>query len=620
MKWLMKMMLCAAVALTSVVSVQLMCEGKSPFAWESERLEKALLKTENWRRAVAFSKKSGQPLQDEKLLSELNNLRESVKKITNDATGENLELLLAFIDKALSATDGSEVVEKYVKASTSTELLGLFYVAQKLETDVDILDLILQTLAKRLKQEGFTKTALEALLGGQEGADAIKEAFAAQCDTRKIMPELIMKTKQGEAVTALALSPDGEYVAVASREPMMKFYRLKDKRVVGSIATDMAVISATFSPDSRFLIAVFEDSKARVYQLLGTKFAELGELQSRDGVSAVTLSADGQYLVSLSTERRTAHVYHLQDDVFEEIGVIPAQGRINSAEFSRNNNYVVTASDDGLVRLYRVQGDKVKEFIVVKNKLPMKFATFSPNGEFLVTGSLDKKARIYRITNDGATEIKVVEHGAAISVTAFSPHSEYVVTASVDGTVRVFQISKDGTLVEIGTIKHEKGVHFAQFSYDGSLVLSASEDGIVKVSRIIIEGGKRKIKEVGVVAHNRLENAATFIAGREFMTVPDDGAAIKLFRISNDKISEDAVIKPGGAFLLPAVALSRDGNYIAFATDDNTAHVYQVQLHNFDTYKELFEYYLKRDNADEKLKMVGEMPMQKMGPRKRIEK
>ena len=114
-------------------------------------------------------------------------------------------------------------------------------------------------------------------------------------------------------VTSIALSPDGEWVALASAEDQTA--RIWDTKTGDQRANLMGhtdgIRGMQFSPDGREIVTTSDDGAARLWRTLSTgsdialprHAAEVGEVRfSHDGKSVLTASVDGStFLVRAST-------------------------------------------------------------------------------------------------------------------------------------------------------------------------------------------------------------------------------------------------------------------------------------------------------------------------------
>ena len=318
--------------------------------------------------------------------------------------------------------------------------------------------------------------------------------------------------------------------------------------------SDGAVTAVAFSPDGKYLATASEDRTARVRSLITEE--EIVVLKHDGAVNAVAFSPDGKYLATAS-EDRTARVRSLVTG--EEIVVLKHDGAVNAVAFSANNNYLATASEDRTARVWNHKASK--EVARLKHDKEVKAVTFSPDGKYLITGSLDATARVW----DGTTgqEIARLKHNGVVWTVAFSPDGKYVATASADRAARVWDAA---TGQEIARFDHDDTVLDVAFSADGQYVVTASEDKTAGVWDVATG------KEIARVNHDRPLKAVAFSAdGKYFATASEDRLA-GVWKIATGQ--DVASVNHDGVVV--AVAFIPDGKYIATASADRTARVWDV--------------------------------------------
>jgi hypothetical protein len=163
---------------------------------------------------------------------------------------------------------------------------------------------------------------------------------------------------------------------------------LAEERPVNAVQLALAAWPRSGDPD-----------RPQIWQVRESLAAALPQVRERlllkgheDFVVSATFSPDGKWIVTASHDR-TARVWNAVTGA--EIAVLKGhESQLNSAAFSPDGRRVVTASDDKTARVW--DASTGAEIAVLKgHEKGVKFATFSPDGTHVVTASVDHTARVW---------------------------------------------------------------------------------------------------------------------------------------------------------------------------------------------------------------------------------
>jgi WD40 repeat protein len=203
---------------------------------------------------------------------------------------------------------------------------------------------------------------------------------------------------QGAAVTAVALSPDGEELAVAARDGVVRVWAVASGSRLRTLRHDVPVLDVAFDPSSGHIATAGEDGVARIW--VGS---------------------------------HVAHALRKHTD------------DVSSVEFGRRGQFVVTASRDHEVRLWNARtGALVRR--IKGHSAAVSDASFSADSRWIVTAG-PSRAGLFAI--DGTPLPFLRGHEGVLTSAAFSSEGYRIATGGVDGSVRVYTCDFCGTVSDL---------------------------------------------------------------------------------------------------------------------------------------------------------------------------
>ncbi|MFH1139864.1 MAG: protein kinase [Pseudomonadota bacterium] len=187
----------------------------------------------------------------------------------------------------------------------------------------------------------------------------------------------LLKSFSGHSgeVTALAFSPDEQYILSGGADGFLRLWEIKsgDCQEVFEGHTDR-VSCLAFSPDGRLLASGGADGTVRVWDSYSGENLQLFS-EHNDYVSAVVFSPDGEHLVSAGYDK-TLRLYNLKAlrcfHVFEG-----HSNRVLGAAFHPSGGMLLSCGADKTIRFWSL-GRKRQEMVVrLRNRV--EFAAVSPD-------------------------------------------------------------------------------------------------------------------------------------------------------------------------------------------------------------------------------------------------
>lgn len=193
------------------------------------------------------------------------------------------------------------------------------------------------------------------------------------------------------AVTALALSPDGERLAsVTNRGEIVLWTTFSTTSVSIVSEAHKALYAAAFAPDGKWLVAGGEDRDVHFFD--GVSGEWLGSLPGHTGTIR-HLATDGTWLVSADDDR-TVRVWDLAE------GTVRWHSDAHGAPVTRlairpGHDEVASGGDDHRIRRWRLSDGEL--LFQLEHEAAIGGLAWSPDGTALAVGGLDRVLRVFPV-------------------------------------------------------------------------------------------------------------------------------------------------------------------------------------------------------------------------------
>ncbi|MDY6806169.1 MAG: TIR domain-containing protein, partial [Cyanobacteriota bacterium] len=169
-----------------------------------------------------------------------------------------------------------------------------------------------------------------------------------------LLPDSISEVNHGAPVSAVALSPDGKYLATASDDNTAGVWLAATGKEVAKVNHDAPVSAVALSPDGKYLATASDDNTAGVW--LAATGKEVAKVNHDAPVRAVAFSRDGKYLATASWDN-TAGVWLAATG--KVVAKVNHDAPVSAVAFSRDGKYLATASWDNTAGVWLAATGKV---------------------------------------------------------------------------------------------------------------------------------------------------------------------------------------------------------------------------------------------------------------------
>ena len=243
--------------------------------------------------------------------------------------------------------------------------------------------------------------------------------------------------------------------------------------IIRSIDYKTPVTAVSVSPDSRWILAGFEDGTLRILKLntyeevlvvenAGT--AAIYDIEMSPKMDVIFLAAGNRVMLYDTTGTHIINWSHHKNTIW-------------SMDIHPTGKYIVSTEVNKTFQLIDVYEGTVEGSMRAHEDITLAVA-FSPDGRQIASGSNDKTVLLWDLETREVTG-RLQGHSGNIYDVAFSPDGPLVAAASQDKSVRIWNIAEN-RLVHL--LKgHQEMVLEIEFSQDGHYLLSASADHAIKL-------------------------------------------------------------------------------------------------------------------------------------------
>src|SRR2546421_1283101 len=419
-----------------------------------------------------------------------------VRTASQEIVQERLQLLR---EQSLSQAQAKDYVRQTQERLLLAPLLARLQssVPGHVEVEPRLRSLLSEVRERALAVQGYGPANLVALLrllrGDLRGLDlshlALRGAYLQGVEMQDTtlagarLCECVL-TEAFDAITAVAISPSGQYWATGGRRGRVQVWRENGHTLHLALqAHTDAVWALAFSPDERTLASGSLDGSAKLWEV------EMGIVLWSGwptmGIDCLAFAPDGDVLAS-GGYAGTLRLWEAKRGT--PLQDVPHPGPITSLAWhpvwgTGNPDGRLLASGDvaGTIRLWEIpsRGRAACVEILAGPSSVGRGRAFAPDGTSLASASWDGSVKLWELGEGGRLRQQLSGHTEEVQCLAWSPDGRTVASGSFDHTIRLWhgKAGSSSTVMQ----GHAAAVNGLAFTPDSRQLLSGSEDGTLRL-------------------------------------------------------------------------------------------------------------------------------------------
>ena len=286
-------------------------------------------------------------------------------------------------------------------------------------------------------------------------------------------------TEAFDAITAVAISPSGQYWATGGRRGRVWVWRENGHTLHLALqAHTDAVWALAFSPDERRLSSGSLDGSVKLWEVESGIVLWSG--WQTMGIDCLAFAPDGDVLASGGYD---ATLRLWEASLGTPLQDVPHPGPITSLAWSPDGRLLASGDVAGTIRLWEIpsRGRAACVESLAGHSSWVRGLAFAPDGTSLASASWDGSVKLWELGEGGR-----LRHTEQVQCIAWSPDGRTVASGSYDHTIRLWhgKAGSSSTVLQ----GHAAAVNGLAFTPDSRQLLSGSEDGTMRLWEV--EGGQ----------------------------------------------------------------------------------------------------------------------------------
>ncbi|MFK8183956.1 MAG: caspase family protein [Phormidesmis sp.] len=302
-------------------------------------------------------------------------------------------------------------------------------------------------------------------------------------------PQKIIEA-HSDLVTTVAFNPDGKTLATAGRDGAIKLWNITNGTLIRTLSGhDGWANAVSWSPDGQQLASGGEDKKLKVWEVASGQML-WEEATHQERVASVDWSRTGEWIAVGEGDRTVklwrATVLQARDRTALTLGEHDTgEGadsivQVNSVRFSPDSQHLLSTGEDGTLRVWHIENETQIAIFKGHNSRQggnVLDADWHPDGRTIASAGSDNDIRLWQLPVDESTAIDL--YGLKF-LSQGTQQKQQLAGIHWDGSIELWEASNGVLGKQLKTLP-EQGAYVTQIDFSGNLLATANDDGIVRL-------------------------------------------------------------------------------------------------------------------------------------------
>jgi WD40 repeat protein/DNA-binding XRE family transcriptional regulator len=407
----------------------------------------------------------------------------------------------------------------------------------------------------------------------------IEVQVSALLDEMRTLPESAQGYGPANLVALLCMLRGNLHGLDLSRLALRGVYlqgiEMQDARLAGAILQDSvftesfdAVTAVAVSRDGQYWAAASRLGEVRVWEW-GQEASQTLHLTWQAhiaSVSSLAFSPDGRQLASVSWDNMVK-LWNVESGTLLWVAWQP--GGINGVAFAPDGYLLASGGGDALLQLWDPQSGTNVQMLVNQGSAVYSLV-WSPNGKLLASGCSDGSIWVWKLgmLEPDTRVLRLSGHTRRVTGLAFAPDGAQLASASFDGTIKLWDMESFDCLQTFSW--HTDRVVQVAWSSDGCTLASCSFDHTICLWDIKESRSRAVLHE-----HTVLNYTLTFTSDSQTLLSGSDDGTLRVWDVNSGQCLR---IIGGYAASLFDIDWSPDGRLLAGGGADTRVTLWNVAL------------------------------------------